>query len=191
MSKCLQAAPLCGLLFLGATGARAGVDPSLWTLSPDQGTVGFQNAYTQLILTGPTGNLQNSFDQATITAPSSLLAGQYEQVSFGWSFNAGGSVGTVASLSYPGDGGSAVVFASGADGTSKTGNYSFELTAGQSATFLLDSGETSAGKSPSTFSLAPLTVVPEPATGPWVAAFLMGPVLGTWLFKRWRAKISA
>ena len=192
MTNNLRAGALWALLLaLGTGGARAGVDPSLWTLSPDQGTVAFQNSDTSLLITGPTGNFGNSYDAATITAPSTLTGGQYVYVDFGWDFNAGGSVGSIASLSYPGDGGSAVVFASGADGTTESGSYSFTLTAGESATFLLDSGETSAGKSPSTFSLEPLSVVPEMPTGPWVAVVLLGPVLGSWLVKRWRAKTSA
>jgi len=190
LSNCLRAGTLGWLLLaLGTAGARAGVDPSLWTLSPDQGTVAFQNSDTGLLITGPTGNFEDSYDTATVTVPAGTAA---QLVSFDWNFVAGGSVGSEATLTYPGEpGDNPVVFASGASGTTASGAYDFELNPGQSATFMLDSGATSAGKSPSTFSLEPLSVVPETAAGPWVAGFLLLPILGAWLLKRYRAQTIA
>jgi hypothetical protein len=179
--NCIKIGLTALLVLLGLTAAQAlpiynfvaPFAPSDWTLQPDQGQVFFANNNTELDLVGPTGNFYPSYDAISIVAPP--VAGGPWQLSFNYTFSAGDSQGTTALISWAGEpDGNPVVLASGGPGSSSSGYFDFTLDPGDMLSILLDSGETGAGKQPSSLVITDFSI---PDSTPWIEAALFLPLL--------------
>ena len=147
--------------------------PSDWTLQPDQGQVFFANNNTELDLVGPTGNFYPSYDAISIVAPP--VAGGPWKLSFNYAFSVGDSQGTTALVSWAGEpGGNPLVLASGGPGGSSSGYLDLDLYSGDTLSILLDSGETGAGKQPSSLVITDFSI---PDSTPWIECSLFLPLL--------------
>lgn len=148
--------------------------PSQWTLQPDQGETYFANSDTELDIVGPTGNFYPSYDAVSVVGPAG--APQW-LLNFQWTFNAGDSVGTTASISWSGEpNGNPLILASGGPGTSTSGDLSLTLAQGDTLSILLDSGETGAGKEASYLTISSFSSA-VPDSTPWIEASLFLPLL--------------
>jgi hypothetical protein len=148
--------------------------PSQWNLQPDQGQIGFANGNTELDIIGPTGNFTPSYDVVTVTGPSG--APQWE-LNFQWSFSAGDSEGSSATITWPMEpDGNPVVLASGGPGSTASGNLTLFLDPGDTATILLDTDETGAGKQPASLVINGFSYS-VPDSTPWIEASLFVPLL--------------
>jgi hypothetical protein len=141
-------------------------DPAYWSLKPDvlvtPGTVSFNNANTELLLTGPSGlaaSQNGVMEEADYLGPGGGGAPSAGTVTFNWSFNSRVTVYATASIgTTSGD----YTLASGGPGTPEEGTYSFSLSLGEQFAFLLSTDNLAGKNSPAELSITDFSFTPVP-----------------------------
>lgn len=165
---------------LAAAPAQAAFDftgdfaPANWALQPDLGTVSFNGAQTELLLTGPSGLpvSQSSQDLAVYVGLGGQGASVAGTVSFNWSFNSGNALSAQAAVNWTGSA-QPYTFASGGPGTITAGSYSVMLGQGDQFAFLLSTDNPGVKSGPAEFSITDFSFTIPEASTVWLGAGLL------------------
>ena len=185
ISNLIQAGSLGCLVFvLSASGARAGIDPSWWSFTPASGNPGTVSiSSTMVTITGGNASAGDTLNYVVLTIPSTLTSPVY--AGFDVVLNAEQSAVTGTYYDTVNNQ-SGINLGSGNSGYTKaTTILPALLQPGSQYEFDLINNTATPDKMA---GLLQIDVVPEPAMGPWAAAFLAFPVIGSLLYKRWRGK---